>query len=143
MNHCRSRKNHENDVSIFVMYRLNDTYLSIFLSSYAIAMIVKSLRETVLSHCGSLSVGPLIRTNGGSRAANPLIFAQSVVSPQNCGGVSAAATDVKIVLGVSQPARIDRRASSSSRPSPVTGSGRSCNHRLTAAGIQGNGALVA
>ncbi|MBW1781479.1 MAG: hypothetical protein JRL30_12160 [Deltaproteobacteria bacterium] len=48
--------------------------------------------------------------------ASPLIFAQSVVSPQNWGGVSAAATDAKILSGVSHPERTAARARPSSRP---------------------------
>ena len=70
----------------------------------------------------------------GISTVSALIFAQSVMSPQNWGGVSAAATDLKISPGVLLPARIAFRARCSSRPNPVTGSGRSCSQRWAAAG---------
>lgn len=102
--------------------------------------MMKSSSGTLLSHCGSLSIGPSIFTRAGLRSASPLIFAQSVISPQYRGGASAAATYEKILPGVSHPDRIAASARSSRRPSPVTGSGRSWSHRITAAGINGRGA---
>jgi hypothetical protein len=50
-------------------------------------------------HWGNLGFGPSILTSGGSRSANALIFSQSVISPQYCGGVSRAATNEKIFSG--------------------------------------------
>ena len=66
--------------------------------------MLKSLSSTVLSHWGSLSAGPSIRTSGGSRSASALIFAHKVVSPQNWGVVSAFATAAKIAPGVARHA---------------------------------------
>jgi hypothetical protein len=87
-------------------------------------------------------LGPSSLTSGGLRVASLLIFAQSVMSPQNCGCVSRAAANAKISDGVLEPERIASRASCSSRPNPVASSGCSCSQRVTAAGIHGNGAPI-
>ena len=72
--------------------------------------ILKPFKSNELSHWGRRLAGPSIRTSGGVRSARALIFAHNVMSPQNCGGVSAAATDAKTAPGVSQPARIASRS---------------------------------
>ena len=73
-------------------------------------------------------MGPSIRTSGGTRSARAFILAHNVVSPQNNGGVSAAATDANILAGVLHPPRIAARARHSSRPRPLVGSGCSWIH---------------
>ena len=83
--------------------------------------IRKRFKSAMPSHWGSLASGPSIRTSGGLRSANALIFAHSVVSPQNSGCVSFAATVEKISPGVPHPLRMASKARCSSRPVRLPG----------------------